>query len=1048
MNHSVYLSILLLAAGGASVACVLYTIQGNFKPKINKLLFTMGISLLVWSVGLAVQSGGANASIRYLGSRIAPLGYATMFGVLLHYVLLLTGHKQLVQRWWIRLLLYLPGAVTIYGFSLWPLLTRTPDRMLPSPLGWVNANANGWVTFYYIYYVVFFVVTMLVLVGWNKSATTDRHRRQARHLMTSLWVATVLGSITDAGLGFANIHVPSMAPLFTFAPIVTISYSVHKYGFMQPETIDPNQVILDGKNRARVYRILGICFLAGSVVNLANQHIFSRETGLVSSLLFSGILLLFGAATLLLSSLRINELFKELLFAMLLSLAIPLITLRFVVYGSITIWAWFFLPLLVSLLFNRRLLLVTILLSSVLTQLMVWSATPSTPVRLDEADYVVRLGLLGLAAALCLYINHIYRHRLRANAEHVYRQRLVSGINQSLISADEINFDEKIASILAQCGPLVQCEQVYLTLHSREPGAGPLCWQWKAENTPCQRPACEQGMPLFARYLRQEAPGQALLAVSDVDSLPPQAEEIKSHLKALGVGGFLFLPIRKNGEELGCLSFATARTDMDWQRNPPLFLSIIANTIADTVAKLEDLRRIEWIAYHDDLTGLPNRLLFKQKLGQAIADAQRAGGQVGVALLDLDAFKTINDALGHEAGDELLTKVAGVIARHLREQDTLARFGGDEFVLLLNQVTAGQLEQMAQTTLNAIQQPVVVQGQEFFVTGSMGLALYPQDGTDAETLMKNADVAMYEAKTLGRNRYALCSPLLKNKALNNAKLTSLLYRALEREQLALHYQPQVEMETGTIVGVEALLRWKLPDQGYVSPAAFIPLAEQTGLIQTIGLWVLETTCRQNKAWQAMGFPPVRMAVNISVQQLKNRGFVCQVAGVLGETGLSPASLELEVTESVANSGTDNMVELMERLKTLGVSLAIDDFGTQYSSLGRLKMMPIDRIKMDMQFVRGITSSDKDRAIAQGIIDLAKSLNMKILAEGVETDAQLGFLKQQACDEIQGYYYYKPMPAEEMERIFQGRLLNGQGSAEHPCQEIPYAMEGGDGTQCW
>ena len=276
---------------------------------------------------------------------------------------------------------------------------------------------------------------------------------------------------------------------------------------------------------------------------------------------------------------------------------------------------------------------------------------------------------------------------------------------------------------------------------------------------------------------------------------------------------------------------------------------------------------------------------------------------------------------------------------------------------------------------------------------------------------------MYEAKAHGKNQYALCQQIHKDKAMENARLSNLLYRAVEKQQLRVHYQPQVDLHTGKISGVEALLRWELPGRGLISPAVFIPLAEQTGLIRSIGAWVLETACARCRAWQDMGLPPVRIAVNISVHQLENRGFVQQVAQVLEKTGLPPQCLELEVTESEANSRNVDMVVLMNQLKRLGVCISIDDFGTEYSSLERLKLLPIDRIKMDMQFVRGIEHSDKDRAIAQAIISLGKSLELKVIAEGVETEEQLCFLSRRRCDEVQGFYYYRPMPPEELERVF-------------------------------
>ncbi|MEL7608307.1 MAG: EAL domain-containing protein [Bacillota bacterium] len=1018
VENSVLISVFLITAGCSAVACALYTIQENYKLFINKLFLALGASILIWSFGLAIQTSGADASIRFIGSRIAPIGYAMLFGILLHYVLLLTCHDRLLKKWWIYPLIYLPGMLTIYGFSIWPITVSIYDTMIRTDFGWVNVSSNGWVNFFYCYYAVFSVIILLLLWNWHRTARQENQRKQALLLLLSILGSIVLGSVTDVWLVMLKVRIPGMASIFSILPVLAISYSVHRYGFMQPEKTDPNEIILDKPNRTRVYRIMGLFFVGGSLINVLGQYVFYQETALSSVFFFSGLLLFAGCVILALNKLRVDELFKELLFAAIFSLLIPLVILRFVIYASITIWVHFFLLLMISLLFNKHILLTSVLLSAAQTLLLVWSISPAPHVRIDSADYMIRLGLIALTAALAVYINGIYRHRLTENARHAYRQRLVSEISQSLVSVDEQNLGERMLFVLSQCGAYLQCERAYLTLWGQKTGEVGYRWEWLAEGVPSLHESCVNGMALLYSQMDEQLADTQMLALSDISALPPQVENARVHLQGIGIRGLALLPVLQKGLKLGFMCFAAAAQRPDWDCNPPAFLPIVANTVADAVTKLEDTRKIEWTAYHDLLTGLPNRILFKSRLDQAIALAGESGGLIGVAFIDLDAFKAINDTMGHETGDKLLVEVADVISGCVRPQDTVARFGGDEFVLLLNQVSGeDELNGIIKEVLEAIQNPILLKGQEFYVTSSIGVSIYPQDGTDSEALLKNADIAMYEAKSQGRNQFALCSQTLKDKALDNARLTNLLFRALEREQLAVYYQPQISLDTGEIVGLEALLRWKLPGEGFISPAVFIPLAEQSGLIQSIGAWVLEIACAQCKRWQDIGFPPVRMAVNISVQQLENKNFAHLVATTLVRTGLSPQWLELEVTESVANSGAANMVELMNRLKEIGLSISIDDFGTEYSSLERLKLLPIDRIKMDIQFVRGIEKSDKDRAIAQIIINLAKSLDLKVIAEGVETPEQLDFLSQRMCDEVQGYYYYKPMPPEQLEKVF-------------------------------
>jgi len=427
--------------------------------------------------------------------------------------------------------------------------------------------------------------------------------------------------------------------------------------------------------------------------------------------------------------------------------------------------------------------------------------------------------------------------------------------------------------------------------------------------------------------------------------------------------------------------------------------------------------KITRLAYYDHLTGLPNRLLFTDRLNQSIFLARRTEKPLAVMFVDLDAFKMVNDTMGHDQGDVLLKEVARRLAGSVRSEDTVCRVGGDEFIIMVqNMAEPDDIIKIAQKVVDCFNRPYKLKDQDFFITSSVGVATYPMDGEEVETLIKNADIAMYKAKESGKNRYVVCTPILKNKVMETMTLTNSLYRAIERNELFLYYQPQVNCDTGKIIGVEALLRWKHPELGFVSPAKFIPLAEQTGLIMSIGDWVLKTACRQNKAWRDAGLPHIRMAVNLSLQQLQNTNITSRVEEILEETGLTPGCLELEITESIAMNESEQVLEILGTFKNKGISISIDDFGTEYSSLSRLKQLPIDRIKIAMPFVQGISISEKDEAITKAIIVLAKNLGLNTIAEGVETKQQLTFLSQRMCDEIQGFYYYKPLPAEEIEAI--------------------------------
>ncbi len=429
-------------------------------------------------------------------------------------------------------------------------------------------------------------------------------------------------------------------------------------------------------------------------------------------------------------------------------------------------------------------------------------------------------------------------------------------------------------------------------------------------------------------------------------------------------------------------------------------------------------------ANHDSLTGLPNRNLLWDRIDRACVRTQRYGDFAAVAFLDLDNFKFINDSLGHSLGDHLLRAVAARLESSLRAMDTVARLGGDEFVLVLSDhKSAESVSGELQRIVESFSQPFSVDDRDVFVTASVGVALYPQDAKDPEALMKSAELAMYRAKESGRNAYRLYTADLQARVTERLTLEGMLRRALERGELTLHYQPQVDLRTNRIFGCEALIRWNQPDLGMVGPAKFIPLAEETGLIVPIGEWVVRTACLQTKAWQNAGLPAITVAVNISARQFREANLLRLVAKILAETGLDPRRLELEVTESVIMRDAQHVIAELQAFRDMGVSLSVDDFGTGYSSLSYLKRFPVDRLKIDQSFVRDITANADDAAIAQAVITLGHTMNLRVIAEGVETPAQLAFLRSNGCDEMQGYLFGKPMPAHEFEKLLEsGRTL--------------------------
>jgi diguanylate cyclase (GGDEF)-like protein len=472
------------------------------------------------------------------------------------------------------------------------------------------------------------------------------------------------------------------------------------------------------------------------------------------------------------------------------------------------------------------------------------------------------------------------------------------------------------------------------------------------------------------------------------------------------------------------------RSLMDRATATPLFTIGVADAIASAVFALaavmivlEDQRevgaeatsQVEQLAYYDTLTGLPNRSLFSDRLTVAIAHAHRHRYKLAILFLDLDRFKQINDSLGHTVGDRLLKIVSTRIRAAIREEDTVARFGGDEFTVLIHII--GKVEdagKVAQKILDALKAPISIDDRDFVVTSSVGISVYPNDGTDGETLIRNADTAMYRAKDLGRNSSQYYAATMNHKALEALEVENGLRRALTQNEFVLHYQPLIDIGTGTVFGLEALIRWQHPELGLLRPDRFIPAAEQTGLIIAIDRWVLREACQQASDWHRRG-DHVVMAVNLSGRQFHDPDLIEQVREALRLAELPPQFLEIEITEGYAMRDVEKAIQILQQLKELGVRISIDDFGTGYSCLSYLKDFPIDTLKLDGSFVRDLASPE-DAQIALGVIALAHSLKLKVIAEGVETISQLTFLREHACDRLQGYLFSRPMPPANFDRF--------------------------------
>ncbi|TCS75097.1 diguanylate cyclase (GGDEF)-like protein [Effusibacillus lacus] len=452
-------------------------------------------------------------------------------------------------------------------------------------------------------------------------------------------------------------------------------------------------------------------------------------------------------------------------------------------------------------------------------------------------------------------------------------------------------------------------------------------------------------------------------------------------------------------------------------------LGELSSKFNDMIKTIRESReRIRHQAFHDSLTGLPNRTLFKEDLGKYLVEADVGNQQVAVLFFDLDGFKMVNDSLGHKVGDMLLVEVGKRLERLPKYSDTTYRVGGDEFIVIIPDVASkDEVERSAKEILAIIAPPFYLEGREIFISASIGISIYPTDGKDADTLVKHADIAMYRAKEQGKNNYCLFMEGMHSYVQRKIYLTNCLRKAIGFDELLVHYQPKLNIKTGQITGMEALLRWNHRREGMIPPSEFIPVAEESGLILPIGEWVLRAVCKQMREWQNKGLPPLQVSVNLSARQFQDAHLADKIRKILQDTGLDPSLLELELTESALMKNEQAVNRVLADLKQIGVSISIDDFGTGYSSLNYLKLFPIDCLKIDRSFIRDIGKDPGDAAITRSIIDLAHNLNLEVVAEGVETPEQLTFMQTNSCDSIQGYLISPPLPADEFEQFLKAKL---------------------------
>jgi diguanylate cyclase (GGDEF)-like protein len=1000
----------------------IYTLYTNPGSATNRLFFVLTTTLFIWSFGFAMAISAADMSTCLFWRRFAAIGWGIFFSALLHFIITLTGRSRMLNRWWKYALLYLPAAVCLTVFTYlpeyFPWLNPKQFNLVQTPMGWVNVSIkNPWDWFFILYYLGYTSVGIYLVWKWGRSENSRNVRKQANIIIRVFLVTLVLGAFTESIVNNVfSIRIPQLAPVVMMLPVAAVSYAMQKYGFLDTRKNVADSLLFGYQIRMKIIHYLATYLFIASILNVVVMYFIYKAMELVPILIFSGSLVTAGIIFEVIERIKRSNRYKDFIYAAVFFVLIPVLTLNFIEYAAVTVWAHTFIFLIISIAMISRIIQVFVAASIILTHLVVFLLKPGMTIQLDSSDHVGRIALSALAIWIALFIMNVFRTKLLENAYQISFQELVADISTHYISVGEKNFDEAMNDTLHMISEFTMTDGAFIYLLNDEKDKISCAYAWMdGQDAEC---AVTREIGLNdCPYLKSMFSSSNSLEVFDVDDLPPNEYNDIVQIMDKQVKSLLVLPIENNDNIYGYLTLQSVTKKKAWGAVDKNNLMIITNIIAVTIERIRQERQIHFMAYYDTLTRLPNRTLFRDRLNQALLLAERTCELIAVIFMDLDSFKNVNDTLGHEGGDELIIEVARKLSEALRKSDTVSRFGGDEFLIMVkNMANIDDVYKVADKMISIFRTPFDVRGQEIYESASIGIAVYPFDGRDADTLIRNADIAMYQAKTRGKGQYCLCTEDMKEEVVLKHELSNKLYRAIDNNELSLHYQPMVSARTGEILCMEALVRWNQPDYGLVDPGVFIPLAEQNGLIVRIGEWVLRTACRQAKAWLDMGLPEMHISVNVSVLQLRSLNFVAAVERILMETGLKAEYLDLEITESAAVKESDNIIGVLAELRDLGIEISIDDFGTEYSSLSRLNHMPVNRIKIDRSFINNLFRSEKDQTLVNGMIHLSQTLGIKVVAEGVEHKDQFDFLKHIGCDEVQGFYISRPIRAEEVQEL--------------------------------
>jgi len=1027
MKYSLILSIALYICGCFYMvfgACVIAT---DSKNKVNRMFLLLTSSLAVWSFSYSISTSAPTAEISAYVRSFSAFGWGIFSSLLLHFVLLLPKIDNRLSKRLIYVVLYLPALINIILFGPFGYLRDRHYLMVQTVYGWMNNTpryaASIWLN---VYYIIFSLATLIVLIRWWRSIESHTpKKRQATQFLVSIMLVFLIEAVIDAIPDILDKKFfPKMPVLFLIIPIIMLFFVLKKFGLIQETTRTaysfPEIKKYFAEDRSRLFNTATVIFLVGGAISFLIGY-FAEKGSLERELLVALFLIVFGLLSRAIPIISKKQVVQDAIFLVICASS----TFYFMIVnedtGALTIWAVYILFLLFTVILDDSNLTSVFTAFCVIIQVIFWIIYPKITVTIDGIEYATRISIIMLSYVAVRYLSNEYSLKVQGYQRFATEQEVLERISSSFISISRENVKDTINEMLAMVDEILQFSHAYLIDFSADheditilnthvkdvegilvpfhPGM-----KIEMATLPIVKPIVDQGTPMMcedmSRVSVEEDEGQRDFFISR------------------GVLSYFALPIIVDGKVGGILIVEYSDPiDMSIAESRLHFLKIVVNVLADAKKKILYEEKLYNFAYFDETTKLANKSMLIKRLEQIIND-RKGAEKIAVLDLELENLRNIIDTFGQSTGEQIMIESAKILEKLLGESCNLARTGESAFIIILPTVkNVNQIEVVAEKLLDSFSRPISTETDvdALFVVISIGISIYPDDGRDANALLKSSNLASYEAKNT-KKQIIFYTERLESQIAENTLLTNRLFISSQNKEFFLEFQPQIRCDTGKTVGVEALLRWTNDDNERIPPGRFIPILEQTGLIHDVGSWVLKEALEEHNRLIAKGFAPLRFSINLSAVQFQREEFVSDVTKIIEQSGVDPKYIELEITESFFSGNPTEVIEKLYKLKELGVSIAIDDFGKEYSSLNRLNQIPFDRIKIDKDIISYFDPERKRSPVIEGIIFLAKSFNASITAEGVETKEQAEFLIKIDCDEIQGFYYSRPLSTEALEEF--------------------------------